>query len=84
MECVFILGEISMFAFFWLVPELAKSLLVYNFLYLSVMFPPLFYLRNQLIYEEALFMVNGNFLIEVTLEISDLQFWVNFRLFKAA
>ena len=84
MECVFILGEISMFAFFWLVPELAKSLLVYNFLYLSVIFPPLFYLRNQLIYEEALFMVNGNFLIEVTLEISDLQFWVNFRLFKAA
>ena len=28
-------------------------------------------------------MVNGNFLIEVTLEISDLKFWVNFRLFKA-
>ena len=84
MECVFILGEISMFAFFWLVPELAKSLLVYKFLYLSVIFPPLFYLRNQLIYEEALFMVNGNFLIEVTLEILDLQFWVNFRLFKAA
>ena len=36
---------------------------------LSVIFPPLFYLRNHLIYEQALFMVNGNFLIEVTLEI---------------
>ena len=44
-----------------MVPELAKSLLVYNLLSLSVIFPPLFYLRNQLIYEQALFMINGNF-----------------------